>query len=194
MNRLFNYKFKERKTMNKAGFLEQTCGRLGRNDAVFAVAAIATFKGIFRPLFTMMDKKQSKDTKEYAALREGVTELIAIPSYIGMSWGVKKLAKPLANDATNIANVSTVKSNLSFTAICFTAVFVIPSLCNLALPSIIKAYKKIRGGNKAEVKTIPISTNPTPIKRTSINAGTTINGDVYSNFLRTRQNLTGMRL
>ncbi len=180
--------------MSKASLLEKACGRFGRNDAVFAVATIATFKGVFRPLFTMMDTKQPKESKVYAALREGVTELVAIPSYIGMSWGVKKLAKPLANDAANKVNVGNVKSNLSFLAVCFTAVFVIPSLCNLILPSILKAYKNRQSNNKPAQNTNLTSIKPMLIAKKQVTQVNSINQNVYSDFLQARRNLTGMRI
>ncbi|MCQ2754316.1 MAG: hypothetical protein MJ231_04615 [bacterium] len=64
----------------------------------FVSASIAGAKGIFRPIFTLSDKKQDKDSRSYAALREGLTEGIAIPVYL-MSGQIataiaKKKAKP----------------------------------------------------------------------------------------------------
>ena len=51
--------------------IEQICYSLGKNnDASYAVVAVATAKGIFRPMFTMMDKHQDHETKKYTALRE----------------------------------------------------------------------------------------------------------------------------
>ena len=58
--------------------LKDICLSLGKhNDALYAVLAIAMFKGIMRPTFTMMDKESDKETKKYAAFREGLTEVIA---------------------------------------------------------------------------------------------------------------------
>ena len=43
--------------------------------------SIAIAKGIFRLMFTMMDKEENYETKRYTAIREGLTEMIAIPVY-----------------------------------------------------------------------------------------------------------------
>ena len=79
----------------KTGFKEMLI-RLGKNnDAVYAVLAIAVFKGVFRPIFTMADKSTPKEDRKYAACREGLTEAIAFISYIASSLGIKASAKPL---------------------------------------------------------------------------------------------------
>ena len=59
----------------------------------FVSASIAAAKGIFRPIFTMSDKKQDKDSRVYAALREGLTEGIAIPVYLGSGAIAKAISK-----------------------------------------------------------------------------------------------------
>ena len=62
--------------------LTQLCNHLGENNKpTYAVMAIAAVKGVCRPTFTMMDKTEKPETKKYTALREGLTELIAIPAY-----------------------------------------------------------------------------------------------------------------
>ena len=68
------------------------CKKLGEsNKATYAVVSIAVAKGIFRPIFTMTDKHESKETKRYTAAREGLTEVVAIPTYLA----VGKLAETL---------------------------------------------------------------------------------------------------
>ena len=62
--------------------IEKNLIKFGKDNSPTLVAmGIATAKGIFRPMFTMMDKEESYETKRYTALREGLTELIAIPIY-----------------------------------------------------------------------------------------------------------------
>jgi hypothetical protein len=47
------------------GLVTTICEKLGKaNEPVYAVAAVAVFKGIFRPLFTMQDKEQAPETKK----------------------------------------------------------------------------------------------------------------------------------
>ncbi len=73
--------------MGFQNFLRNVCSKLGENNKpTYAVVAIAAVKGICRPTFTMMDKTEKPETKKYTALREGLTELIAIPVYIGCGY------------------------------------------------------------------------------------------------------------
>ena len=68
--------------MQLANIIKNTCKKLGENNKpTYVVMAIATVKGICRPTFTMMDKTEKPETKKYTALREGLTEVIAIPAY-----------------------------------------------------------------------------------------------------------------
>lgn len=62
----------------------------------FVSASIAGAKGIFRPIFTLSDKKQDKDSRVYAALREGITEGIAIPVYLGSGALAKAISSRIA--------------------------------------------------------------------------------------------------
>lgn len=80
--------------MGKETIAQKIFTKFGAIDSVAYVASlfIAGAKGIFRPIFTMMDKKQDPDSKKYAATREGLTEVIAIPSYFVFEQAAKKLA------------------------------------------------------------------------------------------------------
>lgn len=79
--------------------LENVCLSLGKNNKpTYVVMAIATAKGIFRPMFTMMDKKENPETKKYTAIREGLTEVIAIPSYLFCGELAAKLADKVCGE------------------------------------------------------------------------------------------------
>ena len=110
-----------------------------KTDPVIAVAIIAVCKAIFRPTFTLANKHQPKERKQYAALREFLTEMIALPSYIIMSNISKH--DGLAKKLTNPGNLRHTKEVLSFIGICITAGLVIPALCNLAITPIMMIYK-----------------------------------------------------
>lgn len=43
--------------------------------------AVAMANAIFRPTFTMLKKGENPESKKYAALRELITEVIAVPTY-----------------------------------------------------------------------------------------------------------------
>ena len=50
-------------------FLKNICTKLGKsNKPIYAVMAIATVKGIARPIITMMDKDENPETKKYTAM------------------------------------------------------------------------------------------------------------------------------
>ena len=73
--------------MSLGSAFKTVCESVGKdNNPAYAVVAIATAKGICRPMFTMMDKKEAPETKKYTALREGLTEVIAIPTYLACGY------------------------------------------------------------------------------------------------------------
>ncbi len=124
--------------MALANFIKNTCKKLGENNKpTYVVMAIATVKGICRPTFTMMDKTENSETKKYTALREGLTEAIAIPAY----WGCGELAGGLAKKIFNKdkALAGRAEKNLMFIGVCTAALFVIPALCSVAIKPIMDA-------------------------------------------------------
>lgn len=123
--------------------IEQICHALGKNnDASYAVVAVATAKGIFRPMFTMMDKHEDYETKKYTALREGLTEAIAIPCYLSVAWTAKNIVAPMI--CKSKANAATKKAakTLSFLGVCVAALVVIPAACSMLINPIMDFRKK----------------------------------------------------
>lgn len=130
-------------------FVAQIAYKLGEhNDPLNAVLAIALFKGINRPLFTMMDKKSDPEAKKYAAFREGVTEIIAATTYVATNkLCVKPLTKLLHNRVKG-SSEHKIEKALEFVCVCVSAVFLIPAVCNLVLNPIMKGVDKFRGKKK----------------------------------------------
>ncbi len=115
--------------------LTKCLSTLGKNNnPTYAVVAIAIGKGIARPLFTMIDKEVNLETKKYAAVRECLTELIAIPTYI--TCGL--LAGKGADFIKDSAKKNMAKHNLRFLGVCTAALLVIPGLCSLCIKPIMK--------------------------------------------------------
>ena len=143
----------------------------GNNSPTFVAMSIAVAKGIFRPLFTMSDKKESLETKRYTAMREGLTELIAIPIYFLSGVAAQKVAKKLAQEknfapkriyekyiagdkspeimdaiahAKKMAdiNLPKMKSNAAFAGVCISALFLIPMVCSLTIKPIMDKMEK----------------------------------------------------
>lgn len=144
--------------------LKTVCTSLGQhNDALYAVLAIAMFKGVMRPTFTMMDKDSDKNTKKYAAFREGVTEVIAFCSYIATHKLILPLAVPLARKTG--ASPKKIKNGLSLFSVCLTAGIIIPAVCNLTLKPIMDGVKKLSKKKKTadteieNTKTLDIKEN-----------------------------------
>ena len=137
--------------------LKKICESLGRhNDALYAVLAIAMFKGVMRPTFTMMDKESDPKSKKYAAFREGLTEAIAFGSYLATHNMVLPLAVPLARKTG--ASPKKIKNGLSLLSVCLTAGVVIPVVCNLTLKPIMDEVSKLYNkkdksfGQKLDIK------------------------------------------
>ena len=163
--------------------LKTICNKLGNNNKpTYVVMAIATVKGICRPLFTMMDKKENPETKKYTAIREGLTEIIAIPVYWACgelsgkfahllakpkNFMDKKLYKKYKNgfhtskvmnayeNAKELAenNLPKMNKNLMFIGVCGAALFVIPALCSVAIRPLMNQLQK-RNAKKEQAKPV----------------------------------------
>lgn len=155
----------------------------GNNSPTFVAMSIAAAKGIFRPLFTMSDKKESPETKRYTAMREGLTEIIAIPIYFLSGVVSQKIAKTLANEKNFVSkdvynkyktgemtpeinkaiehakdlakiNLPKMKSNAAFIGVCTSALILIPLICSITIkPIMSRLEKKI---SKKEDKTLTV--------------------------------------
>ena len=119
------------------------CVSLGKNNKpTYAVMAIALVKGIARPTFTMMDKHEEPETKKYTALREGLTEVVAIPTY----WACGEMASKIADKMqVTTEKKALAKHNFMFIGVCTAALFVIPALASVAIQPFMK---KIQGDKK----------------------------------------------
>lgn len=151
---LWSLMSKERKKMNPfLKKLAKVAYNIGdHNDPLNAVLAIAIFKGINRPLFTMMDKESDPQTKKYAAFREGLTEVIAALTYVATN-------KILVNPLTNFLHRKTgghkgrIKNALEFICVCLSAVCLIPAACNLTLNPVMKGIAKLQKKKAHDDKT-----------------------------------------
>lgn len=111
---------------------ENICTYLGKNNnALYGALTIALSKGILRPTYTMMDKKQDRQSRVYTAFREGTTGAVAFGSYLLTNHFVEKMVKPICERAKIPDKLGQVKSTLSLISVSLTALFVIPMICNL---------------------------------------------------------------
>lgn len=131
--------------------LENTLKYIGKNvKPYWPTVAVASAELVFRPLFTMMDKKAPDETKKYTALREGITELIAAPTYLALPVLAAK-----ASDLLKIkdpAKVKMAKHNLQILGTWTAALIVIPGLCSAVVkPFTDRIYnKKDKAGEEAK--------------------------------------------
>jgi len=134
------------------------------NGATWIACSIAVFKGIFRPTFTMMDKKSDPETKKYAAIREGLTEVAALPLYAATPFLVGKAIDRFYKGTGNVKNI---KMNGKFLGLC-AATLIIPAVCNVIQPPIMKAYKRSQDAKKAQMAQLnpPITPVNKPLQTT----------------------------
>lgn len=118
------------------------------NKPTYAVMAVATANGIFKPISSLTDKKEKPEARKYAALREFLTEVVAVPTYWSCGVGAAKLGEKLFKD--NPETKAIARTNMMFIGVCTAAVFVIPALCSLAL----KGLDAITGKNKTQGKNL----------------------------------------
>ena len=151
--------------------LEKILTKFGETASpTFVAMSIACAKGICRPAFTMMDTKESYETKRYTALREGLTELIAIPVYylsgVISKFAAKKLAVPknfmskkmykrysagdsskevltAVEHAKNLAktNLSKIETTAPFVGVGLSALLFIPLICSITIKPIMKTLE-----------------------------------------------------
>lgn len=126
------------------GILQKAYKLGDHNDPLNAALAVALFKGINRPLFTMMDKKSDPQVKKYAAFREGLTEVIAASTYIATN---KLLVGPLANmlHKKTGKSLGKITNGLELLCVCLSAVLLIPLVCNITLSPVMKGIAKLKG-------------------------------------------------
>lgn len=149
-------------SMGLANKFRNICIKLGENNKpTYAVMAIATVKGIARPTFTMMDKHEDPETKKYTALREGLTEVVAIPAY----WGCGELAAKIAKQMkVSPEKQALAGHNFMFLGVCAAALFVIPALASIA----IKPFMGMIQGDKNKKKEAPQEEHKLDIKENEI--------------------------
>lgn len=115
---------------------------IGKNiKPYWPTVAVASAELIFRPMFTMMDKKSPSETKKYTALREAVTEIIAAPTYLVVPILAAKGSNLLKN--ADAKTIKMAKHNLQILGTWTAALVVIPGLCSAVVkPFTDKIYNK----------------------------------------------------
>lgn len=193
--------------MNIVNRLGKMCDSLGvNNKATYPVMLIALVKGICRPTFTMMDKTEKPETKKYTALREGLTEIIAIPTYWACGELTAKLAskfkfkKELPEDVQK-SLIKRASKNMMFIGVCTAALFVIPGLCSVAIKPIMdkimpdyKPNKKQNPEDLNKTASLPVNTVNTIFARPSINnfTGRKAINSVYNTQIKTGMKVGGV--
>lgn len=146
-------------------FIKNICKSLGTNNkSIYPVVAIATANGIFRPTITMLKKGENPESKKYAALREGITEIIAVPTYwisgvLAAKFGEiitakamdikfaeqEKKGRILAENIKQEMKSSAIKkgqAGLMLIGVCTAAGIIIPALCSVLVTPIMKNLKQ----------------------------------------------------
>ena len=158
--------------MSITNFIKSICNKLGNNNkAIYPVIAIATANGICRPTFTMLKKGENPESKKYAALREGITEVIAVPTYwacgvLAGKCGAKIVDKAMdknfayqerlghffsqeAKMEMKTAAIKKGQAGLMLLGVCFAAGVVIPALCSAFVTPIMD---RIHKNTKPDIK------------------------------------------
>lgn len=172
---------------------KKLCMYLGNNNkALYGALTIAVSKGILRPTFTMMDKKQDRDSRVYTAFREGLTGAVAFVSYLATDAAVEKLATKLAKKTNHLNELPKMKSTLSLVSVSLTALFVIPAICNAITKPLLNIFTS-HNKNKQFPKQGPaLVTEPQPVK--NINFGNYKNMNIYhfNNFYNSGMKIGGV--
>lgn len=175
--------------------LESTLKYIGANiKPYWPTVAVASAELIFRPLFTMMDKKAPEETKKYTALREGVTEIIAAPTYLALPILTAKASGLLKIKDAKAEKMA--KHNLQILGTWVAALVVIPGLCSAVVkPFVDKIYNK---KGKPEDKKLDITSKTIEIKPQKVPINQTGKHEIYQKntpqFSITNLTNTGMKV
>ena len=157
--------------------IKKLCVKLGENNnPIYAVIAIAVAKGICRPITTMTDKHADPETKKYTALRELLTEVVAIPTY----WACGELAGKVGGKLdVSPEKQALAKHNFKFLGVCMAALVVIPALASITIKPFMNM---IQGKNKKGDKKEAISLNNEIEKNPTFKSNKMNNKNVLSPF------------
>ncbi len=137
-------------------YFKNFCINLGqKNKALYGALTIAVSKGILRPTFTMMDKKQEKNSRKYTAFREGFTGAVAFITYLITDSAVGKVAKHIAQKTNHMKELPKMQSTLSLISVSLTALFVIPTICNIATKPLMNMLDKNKETKRTPQKPLP---------------------------------------
>ncbi len=135
---------------------KKTLISIGKNNKpIYAIIAVAAANGIFKPLSSLTDKKEKPEARKYAALREFLTEVVAIPTYWSCGVGAAKLGEKLFKG--NPEKEAIARANMMFLGVCVAAIFVIPAVCSLLIKGLDAGKKK---GNVETKKLDVVSKTP----------------------------------
>lgn len=143
--------------MSMKDLMKKVFVKLGENNKpTYAVMAIAVVKGIARPIFTMTDKHADPETKKYTAIREGLTEVVAIPTYYACGELAGKVAGKLKFDHLPTEELQkyarkNAQQNFMFLGVCTAALLVIPALASITIKPFMK---KIQDNKKTTDKVL----------------------------------------
>ena len=157
------------------------CLSLGKNNkALYGALTIAVSKGILRPTFTMMDKKEDPKTKKYTAIREGLTELIAIPVY----WGLGELSAKVATKHLPKELQKKGAKNAMFLGVCTAALLIIPGLCSAVIKPIMSTFYHDGAPAKKPNKTLDVESKAPQLPAAKVSAPgiPTVNRPNFYNF------------
>lgn len=177
--------------MSITNLVKNLCTKLGNNSKpIYPILAISAANGIFRPTFTMLKKGENPESKRYAALREGITELVAMPTYfvsgiaceklgaiIAEKGAVKEIAKREAkgevlSDALKTelkqTKINHGKTGFMLIGVCVAAGIIIPALCSAVVTPIMSKInknkdKKLDIKENAVTEAIPFKSNAYPV-------------------------------
>ena len=165
------------------------CMSLGKNNkALYGALTIAVSKGILRPTFTMMDKKQDRDSRVYTAFREGLTGAVAFCSYVATDAIVEKLATHIAKKTNHLKELPKMKSTLSLISVSLTALFIIPAICNAITKPLLNAFTS---KNKKSIDQ-PALVSKQPVKNVNFEGYKNMNVYHFNNFYNSGMKIGGI--
>lgn len=160
------------------------------NKPTYAVMAIATANGIFKPISSLTDTKEKPEARKYAALREFATECVAVPTYWACGVGAATLGAKLFKD--NPEKKAMARANMMFLGVCTAAVLVIPAVCSGALWLLDRALGKNKPPKNEPAK-LDV-TSKAPEVQVHTDTGTKFGANIYRPSMSTFISKGGLKI
>lgn len=134
-------------------------GDEGPKTTLASIAMTCVALSTIRPLITLLNPNEALNQKRYAALRESLTELIAIPILVGLATAFQKRLSPLLFKKDSLEINKEVLRKMCAVSGITAGNLMVPFFATTILGALFKAFPSLTAQNKPQKTKVPITTS-----------------------------------